>query len=170
MLIQYLRHVAESASVGTRNERRDIISHAVCFSDAGSRPDTIDQKTIRTRTISVDTERSKDDEAANNAFFTELGQGAVRRAQYGQSLTISHPLVNGFTLSGEIWHFTQPFLRSNAVGNLWAVSYVARKNLVLDAGFNHGLTRTSTQWEAFVRFTYCVVMESLNIGTAEYQK
>jgi hypothetical protein len=89
-----------------------------------------------------------------NAFFTELVQGPVRRGQFGQSLTISHAFVKRFTLSGEIWHFTQPFLRSNAVGNLWAVSYTARKNLVFDAGFNHGLTSTSTSWEAFVGFTY----------------
>ncbi|HJX94504.1 MAG TPA: hypothetical protein VJ324_02715 [Candidatus Acidoferrum sp.] len=89
-----------------------------------------------------------------NAFFTELEQGPVRRGQFGQSLTISHTFAKRFTLSGEIWRFTQPFLRSNAVGNLWAVSYTARKNLVLDTGFNHGLTDTSTHWEAFVGFTY----------------
>ena len=74
----------------------------------------------------------------------------MRRAQFGQSLTISDPLTSKLTLSGEIWHFTQPFLRGNAVGNLWAVSYAARKTLVFDAGFNHGLTDTSTRWEAFV--------------------
>src|SRR2546427_6451774 len=78
----------------------------------------------------------------------------VRRAQFGQSLTISHPFLKNFILSGEIWHFTQPFLRSNAVGNLWAVSYTARKTLVFDLGFNHGLTGTSTHWEAFAGFTY----------------
>jgi len=89
-----------------------------------------------------------------NAMFNELTEGTVRRAQFGQSLTISHPLTGKFTLSGEIWHFTQPFLRGNAVGNLWAVSYAARKTLVLDAGFNRGLTSTSTRWEAFVGFTY----------------
>ncbi len=89
-----------------------------------------------------------------NAMFNELNEGSVRRGQFGQSLTVSHPLKGKFTLSGEIWHFTQPFLRGNAVGNLWAVSYAARKNLVLDAGFNHGLTSTSTRWEAFVGFTY----------------
>jgi hypothetical protein len=89
-----------------------------------------------------------------NAFFTELEQGPVRRGQFGQSLTISHPFLHRFTLSGELWHFTQPFLQSNAVGNLWAVSYSARKNLVFDVGFNHGLTATSTSWEAFVGLTY----------------
>jgi hypothetical protein len=89
-----------------------------------------------------------------NVFFTELVESSVRRAQYGQSLTISHALFKNFTLSGEIWHFTQPYLRSNAVGNLWALSYTHRKTLVFDVGFNHGLTGTSTQWEAFVGFTY----------------
>lgn len=89
-----------------------------------------------------------------NAMFNELTEGRVRRAQFGQSLTISHPLKGKFTLSGEIWHFTQPFLRGNAVGSLWALSYGLRKTLVLDGGFNRGLTGTSTRWEAFVGFTY----------------
>jgi hypothetical protein len=78
----------------------------------------------------------------------------VRRGQFGQTLSISHPIVGKFSLSGEIWHFSQPFLRGNAVGNLWALGYMARKNLVFDAGFNRGLTSTSTHWEAFEGFTY----------------
>lgn len=89
-----------------------------------------------------------------NAMLNELVQGAVRRPQFGQSLSISHPLKGKFTLSGEIWHFTQPFLHGHAIGSLWAVSYAARKTLVLDGGFNRGLTGTSTRWEAFVGFTY----------------
>ena len=89
-----------------------------------------------------------------NAAFNELSEGPVRRAQFGQTLSISHPIGGKFTLSGEIWHFTQPFLRGHAVGNLWAVSYAARKTLVLDAGFNRGLTSTSTHWEVFAGFTY----------------
>jgi hypothetical protein len=89
-----------------------------------------------------------------NAMLNELTEGPVRRAQFGQSLSISHPIAGKFSLSGEIWHFTQPFLRGNAVGNLWAVGYTARRTLVLDAGFDHGLTSTSTQWEAFAGFTY----------------
>jgi hypothetical protein len=89
-----------------------------------------------------------------NVMFNELTQGPVHRAQFGQSLSVSHPLVGKFSVSGEIWHFTQPFLRGNAVGNLWAVGYTARRTLVLDAGFDRGLTSTSTQWEAFAGFTY----------------
>jgi hypothetical protein len=89
-----------------------------------------------------------------NAIFNELVQEPVRRAQFGQTLSISHHLVGNFALSGEIWHFTQPFLRGHAVGSLWAASYTARKTLVFDAGFNRGLTSTSTRWEVFVGFTY----------------
>ena len=88
-----------------------------------------------------------------NGTFAEQVQGGVRRAQFGQTLSISHPLGK-FTISGEVWHFSQPFERGNTVGNLWAVSRALRKNLIVDAGFNRGLTKTSTRWEAFVGFTY----------------
>ena len=89
-----------------------------------------------------------------NAIFNEMVQEPVRRAQFAQTLSISHPIGRNFALSGEIWHFTQPFLRGHAVGNLWALSYTPRKTLVFDAGFNRGLTGTSTRWEIFVGFTY----------------
>jgi len=99
-----------------------------------------------------------------NAFFNEMNEIApseggtndvtVRRAQFGQTLSISHHIAGRFAVSGEIWHFTQPFLRGQAIGNLWAVGYTARKTLVLDAGFNCGITDTSTRWEYFAGFTY----------------
>ena len=91
-----------------------------------------------------------------NAVFNELvdkSHGA-RRLQFGQTLSIAHPLAKGFSVSGEIWRFTQPFLQGNAIGNLWAIGYTARRNLVFDAGFDKGLTSTSTHWEAFGGFTY----------------
>jgi hypothetical protein len=77
----------------------------------------------------------------------------MRRAQFAQTLSISHP-VGRFTISGEVWHFAQPLTHSYAVGNLWAASYPVRKNLVIDAGFDHGFTSTSTRWEGFAGFTY----------------
>jgi len=89
-----------------------------------------------------------------NYFFNEVIGLAVHRAQFGQTLSVSHSLGNRFGVSGEIWHFTQPFLRGNAVGSLWALNYNLRRNLVLDVGFNRGLTSTSTRWEVFVGFTY----------------
>ena len=89
-----------------------------------------------------------------NYFFNEVVNSPIRRAQYGQTLSVSHALTGKFGLTGEIWHFTQPFLHGNAAGNLWAVNYNERNNLVLDAGFNRGLTATSTRWEVFVGVTY----------------
>jgi hypothetical protein len=88
-----------------------------------------------------------------NAIATEQTAGRVGRGQFGQTLSISHPFKK-LTISGEIWHFSQPFLSGNAVGNLWAASYPVHKNLVFDAGFNRGLTSTSTRWEGFAGFTY----------------
>ena len=89
----------------------------------------------------------------NEVLIDEV-PATVRRPQFGQTLSVSHALVGKFGLSGELWRFTQPFLRGNAIGNLWAVNYNWKKNLVLDAGFNRGLTNTSTQWEVFTGFTY----------------
>jgi hypothetical protein len=89
-----------------------------------------------------------------NYFLDEVISGSIHRAQFGQTLSVSHPLVKNFGISAEIWHFTQPFLRGHAVGNLWALNYNVRKNLVVDGGFNRGLTRTSTRWEVFLGFTY----------------
>ena len=89
-----------------------------------------------------------------NYFFNDVSDHGVHRAQFGQTLSVSHPLTKNFGLSAEIWHFTQPFLRGHAVGNLWALNYNPRKNLVFDFGFNRGLTGTSTRWEGFVGFTY----------------
>ncbi len=89
-----------------------------------------------------------------NALFNEQIQNATHRAQFGQTLSISHGLPRNFGLDGEFWHFTQPFLNGNAAALLFAPTYTPRPNLVFDAGFSRGLTSTSTQWEFFVGFTY----------------
>jgi len=88
-----------------------------------------------------------------NALFNQQTVNHDSHTQYGQTLSISHPIWK-LTGAGEIWHFTQPFLKGDAAGLLWALSYSPRKNLVFDAGFEHGLTSSSTQWEEFFGFTY----------------
>jgi hypothetical protein len=90
-----------------------------------------------------------------NEVISEQTEAKVRRLQYGQTLSISHPLRK-FTISEEIWHFSQPLLNSNAVGNLCAVAYAVRNNLIVDVGFNRGLSKKSTQWETFLGFTYLI--------------
>ncbi|MGH9394689.1 MAG: hypothetical protein ACRD1E_11005 [Terriglobales bacterium] len=89
-----------------------------------------------------------------NIFLSERTQGKVRRAQHGQSLSLAHGLGHRITLSGEMWRFTQPFLRGRAAGALGAVAYSASKTLVFDAGVNRGLSVTSTRWEMFLGCTY----------------
>jgi len=120
---------------------------------AGQAPD-LDIASFKNRALLLVSGDVKGFHYDTNYIFDELVKAGVRRADFGQTLSVSHPLAGNFGLSGEIWHFTQPFLKSNAVGNLWALSYNASKILVLDCGFDHGLTSTSTQWEAFAGFTY----------------
>jgi hypothetical protein len=107
----------------------------------------------------------------SNFVVSEQADGGIRRAQYGQALSVSHALFGEklqgkLGISGEIWHFTQPLVdttrtgasseRSNAVGTLWALGYTVRPNLVLDGGFDRGLTASSTAWEGFAGFTYLI--------------
>ncbi len=89
-----------------------------------------------------------------NYWFNDVRDGALNRLQLGQTISVAHPLGRGFGLATELWHFTQPLTHGHAVGNLWTVSYAARRNLVFDVGFNRGLTSTSTRWEVFGGFTY----------------
>jgi hypothetical protein len=90
-----------------------------------------------------------------NYLFNEVnGDDGVRRAQFGQTLSVSHGVGEKFGVTGELWDFTQPFLRNYAFGNLWALNYNAKKNLVFDLSFDRGLTSTSTRWEILAGFTY----------------
>jgi hypothetical protein len=91
-----------------------------------------------------------------NAIATEqiFDTAGIHRLQFGQTLSISHPIVGHLGMSGEFWHFSQPLTKSNAAGFLLAPSYAVSRVLVLDGGFNRGLTSTSTRWEIFAGFTY----------------
>jgi hypothetical protein len=104
-----------------------------------------------------------------NYIFNEqtatAGNETARRGQFGQTLSVNHP-VHGerLQLAGEIYHFTQPLVhatagggfvaRANAVDGLVALSYALRPNFVIDGGFSRGFTSTSTRWQSFAGFTY----------------
>ena len=90
---------------------------------------------------------------ANGIFNDQVDSN--RKVQYGQTLSISHPL-GATTVVGEIWHFTQPTAGGDAIGLLWAVSYAQNKHLIYDVGFDSGVTATSTHWEIFGGFTYLI--------------
>lgn len=91
-----------------------------------------------------------------NGIVTEqiFDKTGVHRAQFGQTLSVSHTMVGHLGIAGEIWHFSQPFSKSNAVGLLLAPSYAVSRLLVLDGGMNRGLTGASTRWELFLGLTY----------------
>jgi len=89
-----------------------------------------------------------------NAMFNEQIADARHRAQFGQTISISHGLPHKFGVGGELWHFTQPFQNGHAAGFLFGPTYTPHPNLVFDVGFNRGLTSTSTRWEFFMGFTY----------------
>lgn len=88
-----------------------------------------------------------------NGITSEQVTDRGRRGQFGQTLSASHAWRKE-TIAGEIWHFSQPSVGGNAAGTLWAISHPIRPNIVVDAGFNRGLTHTSTRWETFAGFTY----------------
>lgn len=105
----------------------------------------------------------------SNILFTEQNNGPVRRAQYGQTLAVSHPLFSKATHGKlgsivELSHFTQPFItatygghpvtRANTMDLLFAATYTLRPNLIFDSAFTHGFTSTSTQWQGAFGFTY----------------
>lgn len=92
------------------------------------------------------------EQQADDADFP--GARPPRRAQFGQTLSVTHNFTPAFSLSGEIWRFSRPLTGGNAIGNVWAAGYTVRPTLVLDGGFSRGLTGTSTHWETFAGFTY----------------
>lgn len=81
---------------------------------------------------------------------TDTGRSVL---QTGETLSVSRA-IGEITIAGEVWHFTQPLLSGHAAGMLWAFSCPPRPNLVLDVGFERGLTDSSTRWEFFGGFTY----------------
>jgi hypothetical protein len=92
---------------------------------------------------------------------SNVGLHSVRRAQFAETLSVNHSVLNpNLQVSVEVYHFSQPLVSETAAGRanlldlLVAPSYQVRPNLVLDGGFSHGFTSTSTRWQSFAGFTY----------------
>jgi hypothetical protein len=96
---------------------------------------------------------------------TEPDGHMIRRAQFGQTFSVDRPLgTDALQFSLELYHFTQPLVhassdgrgvvRANMVDGLFALSYSVRPNIVIDGGFAHGFTSTSTRWQSFAGVTY----------------
>jgi len=93
------------------------------------------------------------------------GSHSIRRAQFGQTFSVDRELwTPNLQFSLELYHFTQPLVHATATGGavaranlldgLFALSYSVRPNIVLDGGFAHGFTSTSTRWQSFAGVTY----------------
>jgi len=100
-----------------------------------------------------------------NYLVNEQSDGIVRRAQFAQTLSVNHSVINNnLQIAVELYHLTQPLVtnddagravsRANMVDLLIAPSYQFAPNLIVDFGFTRGLTSTSTRWQSFVGFTY----------------
>ncbi len=105
----------------------------------------------------------------SNTLFNEQSDDRVRRAQFGQTLAVSHP-IPGRALQQklgavvELSHFTQPLVsndragtqvrRANAVDLLFVATYTFHPNLILDVSFDEGLTSTSTAHQVLVGVSY----------------
>jgi len=89
-----------------------------------------------------------------NLFANEQAQIAVRRAQWGQAVALSHPVNQKLGVTGEVRHFTEPFNPGPAWAVMAAAGYSVRPNLVLDLGVVRGLTSDSTHWQVASGFTY----------------
>ena len=105
----------------------------------------------------------------SNIVVDEQNDGATRRAQFLQTLALTHALFPATThqrLSGivELSHFTQPFVTAsrsgypvssaNAYDLLFVGTFTLRPNLILDASVDRGLTSTSTAWQGGFGFSY----------------
>lgn len=96
---------------------------------------------------------------------SNIGLHTIRRAQFAQTLSVNHSAFNpNLQISVELYHFSQPLVSATAAGQpvaranlfdlLIAPSYQVRPNLIIDGGFSHGFTSTSTRWQSFAGFTY----------------
>jgi hypothetical protein len=88
-----------------------------------------------------------------NAIFNQQSNEALKAWQNGETLSVAHPAGTA-TLAVEVWRFSQPLQNASCAGFLVAVSHPVGKTIVVDGGFNRGLTETSTRWEVFGGFTY----------------
>jgi hypothetical protein len=89
----------------------------------------------------------------DNVFLNET-EGAVRRAQWGHAVAVSHPVTSKVGATAELRYFTQPLTGGTGFSALWAANYSVRPNLVIDTGLVRGFTGTSTQWQVASGVTY----------------
>jgi Putative MetA-pathway of phenol degradation len=85
---------------------------------------------------------------ANASGFDRNGQ---------MNLAFSHPLYRGLLLTGEVYGATElSRSTSSYISSLWALTYTITPRLVVDGGFEAGLTSGGPRRHAFVGVTYAI--------------
>ncbi len=79
------------------------------------------------------------------------GGGRVRQPAVTTSL--SHPVTEAWSLTGEVYAIGRTELNPRIVSNLWALAYKVSPGLVLDAGVDLGLTRGAQRVSYFAGLT-----------------
>lgn len=93
----------------------------------------------------------------SNLVGTRLGahDGAEGRWQSLAALSISHPLSDSLSLTGELSGTRQSHAASTAQV-LGALAYTPRRDIVVDLGAAHSLTRATPTWQVFAGMTIVV--------------
>lgn len=79
------------------------------------------------------------------------GGGRVRQPAITTSL--SHPITEAWSLTGEVYAIGRTGLNPRIVSNLWALAYKVSPGLVLDAGVDVGLTHGAQKVSCFAGLT-----------------
>lgn len=82
-----------------------------------------------------------------------LPQGG-RAQQPAAALALTHPIAGPWSFGGELYAIGGGAAGPSDVATLWNLAYQVSPRLVLDAGFDHGLTGSSPRWNYFVGLTW----------------
>jgi hypothetical protein len=92
-----------------------------------------------------------------NLLETWIGRPAQesgrRISQPAITASLSHPLTETWSLTGEVYAIGRTELNPRIVSNLWALAYKVSPGLVLDAGLDLGLTRGAQRVSFFAGLT-----------------
>lgn len=87
------------------------------------------------------------------------GQGGSYGFEHNQqfALAVSRPIHRGLGFAGEIYGTTElPHVAPGFASSLWAITYTVVPRLVIDGGFEAGLTSGGPHRHAFLGFTYSI--------------
>lgn len=94
-----------------------------------------------------------------NATHFEVGRQSASGFDQNEqmNLAFSHPIRGGLQFTGEFYGATELNAATRGFASLlWALTYTITPRLVVDGGYEHGLTSGGPQRHAFFGFTYSI--------------